>query len=257
MDINANDWPVPAYIRRAESGLLVPKFEASLPGFTPSFFALGSSVAPGSITYSTVGTHNFTIPIHNQLVVELWGASGGGTGVWVYINDGDNYAQYEGTDGGSTRWDGGAASGRPQANGGGRGRSTQQVGAGGTAVNGDTNTTGQSSQGPSLGAGGAGANGGAGGAYTGGLLNAAGAPGSPPGGGGASGIHTAGGAYSTDGYGRGGGGGGYCLKTYLAGVYAVGAIIPVVVGAPGSGGPSVSGRAGGAGAVGRATISWS
>ncbi|OYW56775.1 MAG: hypothetical protein B7Z29_01795 [Hyphomicrobium sp. 12-62-95] len=256
IDFNVNDWPAPAYIRRAESGLLVPKYEAMLPGFVPAFIGLGSSIAPGSITYDTAGTHNFIVPIHNQLVVELWGAGGGGTGVWVYSNDGDNYVQYEGTDGGSTRWNGGAASSRPQANGGGRGRSTGTLGLGGTAVNGDTNTTGQSSQGPSSGAGGAGANGGAGGAYTGGLMNVPGAAGSPPGGGGASGLHFTGG-WSTDGYGRGGGGGGYCLKTYLAGVYAVGASIPVVVGAPGNGGPAGSGRAGGPGAVGRARISWS
>lgn len=168
-----------------------------------------SNVVAGSQSYTTAGSYNFSVPSYNTLTVTVWGGGGGGSqGAMGPIP----------TAGGQSSWNGAVI-----AYGGGAG-SGVGGGAGGTASGGTTNTTG----GAGSTTGGNSPNGGAGGA--------AGSPGTAPGGGGGGSI----GAY-------GGGGGGYSTRTYSVGQLTVGASIPVVVGAGGTGT---------AGAVGRVTITW-
>ena len=198
----------------------------------------GCAVTAGSQTYSTAGSYSFNVPCYNNLTVEVWGAGGGGAGV----------ASGNGGAGGASTWDGGVLT----ANGGAG--ATSNPGAGGTASGGTTNTTGgaggNGASGKS-GAGGAGANGGAGGTAK--SSNNNGNAGSAPGGGGSGAIfvNPMGGSYLGD----GGGGGGYSAKTYGAGTYAVGNSVAVAVGAAGTKGNGAS-YDGGAGAVGRVTITW-
>jgi len=197
------------------------------------------TVTAGSQSFTTAGSSNFTIPCFNTLTVAVWGGGGGGGG----------YSGGTGGDGGQSSWDGALI-----ANGGNNGVSTNGAGgAGGTASGGTTNTTGSSGQaGTSAhgGAGGAGANGGAGGGQQ--TSTANGKAGSAPGGGGG------GGHYSNKygGYGGGGGGGGgYATRSYSPGSYTVGSNVAVVVGNKGAG-ANGSTEDGGAGAIGRVTVTW-
>ncbi len=206
------------------------------PGVTIS--NCGCTVTAGSQTYSTAGTYSFTVPCHNTLTVEVWGAGGGGVG-W------SNSTRKNGVTGGGSDWDGTVV-----ANGGGGAGSS--AGAGGTASGGTINATGGAGAGSGSNGrnGGAGANGGAGGPDRSCYGNGYG--GSAPGGGGGGACSQYGrGAY----YGNGAGGGGYSTITYSAGTYAVGNSVPVTVGAGGAGGNGSS-RDGGSGAVGRVTVSW-
>lgn len=177
----------------------------------------------GSQTYSTPGTHTFTVPNYTgTLVVEVWGGGGrGGT-----------EGAISGGAGGQSSWNGTVI-----ANGGAGGASSMSTcaTAGGTASGGTTNTTGGAANCPT---GGTSPNGGVGG--TAGPTG--GSPGTAPGGGG-------GGATS---FYAGGGAGGYSTKTYSAGQLPVGSSITIVIGAGGS----VVGPYAGAGASGRVTITW-
>lgn len=200
-----------------------------------------SPVVPGSANYTTAGTFTFTVPVHNTLIVELWGGGAGGSGT--------TRSQVFSSAAGASTWDGGVL----VANGG----SGSATGTGGTASGGDTNTTGGTGESrpngsaTGGGAGGAGANGGAGGARQNSTGN--GFPGTQPGGAGGGGSV----AYREGRYGgSGGGGGAYCQKTYSAGTYTAGSSVTVVVGAGSNGGLSGS-NLGGAGAAGRAIITWS
>lgn len=187
------------------------------------------AVTPGSQTYSTAGSFNFTVPNFNSLTVEVWGgggsgAGGGGTG---------------GNNGASSSWNGTVV-----ANGGTRGLGDFSPGSGGTASGGDTNTTGGNAQ---INGGGNSPNGGLGGpdGVVGNWPTNTNGLGQAPGGGGAG--HDPG----EDG---GGGGGGYSRKTYSPGQLTVGASIGIVVGAGGA--QTATTYPGAAGQVGRVSISW-
>jgi hypothetical protein len=201
-------------------------------------------ITSGSQTYSTPGTYNFTIPCHNTLTVEVWGAGGGGSGqvqttmVHVY-----------GTVGGASTWDEGVLI----ANGGGRSGNAGNEGIGGTASGGTTNIAGQDGSHGSgcfiSGKGGDGANGGAGGAST--AAREPGNPGFPPGGGGSGGASTMKGCGSGT---AGAGGGGYTTRIYSGGIYTPDDIITVGVGSGGVGGNATVD--GGGGADGQVIITW-
>lgn len=215
-------------------------YNASTPGVTIA--NCGCAVTAGSQTYSTAGTYSFAVPCHNTLTVEVWGGGGGGGGC----------LNIAGGAGGASTWDSTVL----VANGGGGASNTTQgtPGSGGTASGGTTNTTGDAGQKGKTndygGAGGAGANGGAGGAKQG-SIGANGKGGSAPGGAGG-GCTTGARSFAAM---SGGGGGGYATKTWSAGTYAVGANVQAVVGAGGAKGNGSS-YDGGAGAVGRVTVTW-
>lgn len=198
----------------------------------------GCTVTPGSQSFTTAGSHSFTVPCYNTLTVQVWGAGGGGAGA-------KSGSTKTGTAGGASNFDGVLI-----ANGGAGGPSTS-AGAGGTASGGTTNTTGQSGGTGTANKGGNGANGGAGGAAA--AANSHGKPGSEPGGAGSGGRWkhpmTGGGSI-----GGGGGGGGFTTRAYAAGAYTLGDSVSVVVGAGGTGGNSD--YDGGKGAIGRITITW-
>jgi hypothetical protein len=199
-----------------------------------------ANVVPGSQSFTTSGSFNFTVPAYNTLTVQVWGAGGGGAGC-------STTTKVAGVSGGLSRWDGTVT-----ANGGTR-ASTTAGGAGGTASGGTTNLTGQngSTAGTQAGPGGDGANGGAGGDTIPGY--GTGRPGVAPGGGGAGGGYS--GGRSGNCRGSGAGGGGYSARSYAAGVYTPGEIVPVVVGARGTGGNGSS-YDGGLGAYGRVVVTW-
>lgn len=198
----------------------------------------GCTVTPGSQSFTTAGSSNFVVPCHNTLTVEVWGAGGGGVG-W------SDATRKNGTAGGTSSWDGTVI-----ANGGGAAGSS--AGVGGSASGGITNTTGGNGSGSGSNGrkGGNGANGGAGGAAK--SCTGHGNGGTAPGGGGGGACNVYG---RSSHYGNGAGGGGYSAITYAAGTYAVGASVPVTVGAGGAGGNG-SDYDGGLGAVGRVTVTW-
>jgi hypothetical protein len=198
------------------------------------------NVVPGSQSFTTSGSFNFTVQAYNTLTVQVWGAGGGGAGC-------STTTKVVGVTGGASSWDGAVI-----ANGGTR-ASTSAGGAGGTASGGTTNTTGEngSTAGSQVGPGGDGANGGAGGPTIPGY--GTGRPGVAPGGGGGGGGYT--GGRSGNCRGSGGGGGSYSTRTYTAGTYSAGQIVPVVVGARGTGGNGSS-YDGGIGAYGRVVVTW-
>lgn len=205
-------------------------------------YAYAQCVTPGSQTFTTVGTHTFTIPVHNTLTVEVWGAGAGGKGPR------DCSVFPVGTSGSASNW-----AGTLIANGG------SNSGAGGTASGGTTNTTGGAGLASSAtwnGApgnnGGAGANGGAGGGNT--PIENTGLPGTAPGGGGSGGSDSNRGCGVSKG--GGGGGGAYAARTYSTGTYAPGASVTVIVGAGGSGGSGNQFNNGGIGARGQVRVSW-
>lgn len=219
--------------------------------------------AAGSQTYSTPGTHSFTVPAYGTLTVQVWGGGGGGggggeawpsDGIWVnYSYDGSagstssfagTVAGYGGGGGqcGAVVCNTGPAYGDPSQNWNGA------AGSGGSASGGTTNTTGSSGS-----AGGSNYVGGAGGSSPNG-----GGSGSAPGGGGPGGQGWNGSLYLSPGSGGGGGGGGggYSTRAYASGALTQGASIAVVVGSGGSGGASGGSVAGTAGGAGRVTITW-
>ncbi|WP_423415862.1 hypothetical protein RLW55_05950 [Hyphomicrobium sp. B1] len=209
-------------------------YNASTPGITIA--NCGCTVTPGSQSYTTAGSFSFTIPCYNTLTVQVWGGGGGGAGA-------TSGSRKAGTTGGASNFDGALV-----ANGGVHAPTSASGGAGGTASGGTTNTTGAAGTAT---VGGAGANGGSGGGSSG--NNKPGKPGSAPGGGGSGGYFLAvmGGSTARGG---GGGGGGYTTRSYASGVYTVGTSVNATVGAGGVGGNST--YDGGAGAVGRVTITW-
>ncbi|MDP9590128.1 UNVERIFIED_ORG: hypothetical protein J2W19_002684 [Shinella zoogloeoides] len=236
--------------------------------------------APGSVTYTTAGAQNFTVPRYrNALTIEIWGGAGGG-----------GTQGYNGANGGNSSV---SALGL-LAGGGGGGLNTASNGAGGIASGGDVNTNGAAGSGSSGGAGAnAGiANGGAGGAYNvvtnngwreaynewwwsarspdifriywnGSLVvnttySAVGPISSYTTGGytytrysgNSDGTRFAISRYYTA-YGRGGGGGAYVKKTFSRGELSAKTILALIVGAGGAGG-----NTGAAGGGGRIKITW-
>lgn len=186
----------------------------------------------GSQTYSSPGTHSFTVPVYSSLTVEVWG--GGQEGIVFGMFSGDSHGAY-----------GSASSfnGTVIANGGGGYNSSSSSGcdahkcAGGTASGGDTNIRGGETivdVGPTNGTGGS-APYGAVGTY--------GAGASPGAGGGASGC-----AYGLTAC-FGGGSGGYAKKTYSIGQLTSGSNVQIIVGVGGSSGMP-------AGAAGMVKVTW-
>lgn len=200
--------------------------------------------AANSQSYTSAGSHTFTVPAYTTLTVEVWGAGGGGAGE----------LSKDGANGGKSSFGSVVGQGGKGGNAPGVGHTpTGFGGAGGTASGGTTNTSGgdgKNGSNSSGGKGGSSPNGGAGGS---GGSGSKGSAGKAPGGGGGGG---GGAAYSRGG--GGGGGGGYSKRTYTSGQLAPGATITVVVGAGGAGGkePSCNACSGGNGAKGEVDISW-
>lgn len=200
-------------------------------------------VVPGSTQFTTAGTHSFSIPHFNTLVIEMWGGGGGGGSV------GDNAAVSSG--GGASTINSLSLS----AGGGARGTRRTTTGnalptEGGVASGGDTNTNGQSGgSGSGTNKGGDAPNGGSGGAGT---SSGNGGNGSAPGGGGGGARQVT----PSSMVGSGGGGGAYVKKTYQKSSLTPGVILSIVVGDRGTAGTGGT-YTGGNGAVGRVKISWS
>jgi len=213
-------------------------YNNSPPGVTVSD-CNSCSVTPGSQSFTTAGSFNFTVPCYNTLTVKVWGGGGGGSGF---------YSGYgAGAAGGQSKFNNALV-----ANGGSGAAASNAGGSGGSASGGSTNTTGGAGEtGGSTygGKGGDAPSGGAGGPRTS-SSDYSGNAGSAPGGGG-SGFF-----FASTIRGGGGGSGGYSTKTYSAGDLTVGASLPVVVGAKGTGGKDGNQMEGGDGAVGRVTITW-
>lgn len=192
-----------------------------IPGIAPFPKALRPLVIPGSQTFATVGSFNFTVPNHNSLTADARGAGGGGGGVEVHAGSATpggagGYSYFNAPTGNVVGYGG---SGGPNGYNG-------AVGASGTGLNGDGNITG------------GGAAGGVGG-Y---------APGF---GGGPAGGSAQGGS---------GGPGGRAYKTWIEGQLVPLSVITIVVGPGGSPGVSeqISGASGPAyGAAGAVYVSWS
>lgn len=208
-------------------------------------------VTPGSQTFTTSGSHQFSVPEYNTLTVELWGAGAAGAAAVSGAGNGQN--------GGATTI---VALGMTA--GGGVGgtkldpdldyRQFAAGGAGGTASGGNTlNTSG--SAGSSGYEGGSAANGGAGGTAPYIASNTgptSGGPGSAPGGGGGAGHYDLGGNWLFPGA---GGGGSYSKSVYTPGTGpAHRTLLDLVVGAGGAG---QTGNPNGNGAVGRIVFTWS
>jgi len=69
-------------------GGLVPRTETSVPTsglISLSQFYGTERVNAGSSTYTSPGTYYLTVPAHNQIYMQAWGAGGGGGGSWYDI----------------------------------------------------------------------------------------------------------------------------------------------------------------------------
>ena len=223
-------------------------------GFLFALVMPAAAFAAGSQTFNSSGT--FTVPAYGTLTVTVWGGGGGGGAIY-------GGAAGNGGVGGQSKFNNAVI-----ANGGNGGLSSENgsaSGAGGTASGGDTNTTGNPGSASGISGGtcpisngkrggsapGSGGTGGAGRLYL--TYAGSGGAGTAPGagGGGANGDCDMGGLP----YGAGGGGSGaYSTKTYSAGQLTPGASVSVIIGSGGTGGNAP--YAGGPGAPGRVTITW-
>lgn len=223
-------------------------------------------ITPSSETFQIPGTYNFTIPDFNVLTVEGW--AGGGSGALHALSGNEGgYSAFLGPTTviayGGKGGVGGKISGTTQY--------YYTAGAGGTATNGDTNTTGSSGTngGTSFVTNiGKGANGTAGESTSGGTGGAGltalpsagsknGNAGTAPGAGGSGGYYR----YYSNYWGAGAGAGGYFKKVFYAGQFTYGQVIQVVVGAGGAPASWYASSIGktiysGAGGDGRIEISW-
>lgn len=223
------------------------------------FLKIANNVVPDIMVFTTVGTHEFTIPNFNTLRVRVYGAAGPGGGT-TSLN-----AIQNGSNGGYSAFDDGGAF-EVQANGGnattGAGFffSGPSPGTGGTATGGDTNTTGETGGVAGLGYGGAnlGPDGGArkAGPGTQGLA-AAGGAGNSYGGGGAGAskwVDFGGGVWQIR-QAPGGGAGGYAERTWVSPAGPTPAtVVDVVVGTGGAAASTFVN--GGNGANGAVVIEW-
>ncbi len=209
----------------------------------------GGNTSCVPVSYTTAGTHSYDIPVgYQSITIEMWGGGGAGGAGEPSSCSGDN---------GGPGGDSSIASLSLTAGGGGGGFcGTSNVGAGGAGgagAGGDVNTNGDAGDtdpGSNSGAGGDAPLGGIGGASV--TSSGDGIDGSAPGGGGSGGR--SGGSGDAGG---GGGSGSYVKKVYSSGDLVAGSTISdIVVGAGGT--AAVSGfTLGGAGAVGRVTITCS
>lgn len=92
---------------------------SAVPRVTAS--ACAPSCPPGSQSFTTAGSHSFEVPCHNTMVVEVWGAGGGGNGCVT----GSSFAA-QGAHGEASSWDSAVV-------GGGGQRVTSSVGGAGGA----------------------------------------------------------------------------------------------------------------------------
>lgn len=208
---------------------------------TPIFVPSVPYDPPGSVTFTSPGGANFTIPkFKTSLVIELWGAGGGGAGSDGNSSEASNVAGVSGT---ATT----IASLSLSAGGGERGYLSSQ--AGGVASGGTTNTNGNPG---SIGTGGSCPNGGVGGVWPASGSAQSGNPGGAPGGGGSGArVPTGTGGFTTR---RGGGSGAYVSKTYVRGSLTPESVLSMVVGTGGAGGNH--NLDGGAGGRGQIKITW-
>ncbi len=196
-------------------------------------------------SFSSPGTHAYKVPADfGTLIIRIWG--GGGSG-----------ASGDPSDGGGNAGATSSINSRGLYAGGGYGAAVAVYstgtagGAGGTALGGDTNTTGNTGDSSVFNSSsGKGADapsfGGIGGAARG-WSDANGFPGNAPGAGGGGGVWT-------PGAGGGGGSGAFLEKTYTNADLVPGTIISDIVVGAGGAAYGTSGRRGGAGASGRVTI---
>ncbi len=267
----------PAYCSPGTSSITTPTRSISV---SPTSINSGGSAtlsysttnigAPAITTYTTAGTYSYTVPSnYTSIVVEAWGAGGGGGGKTGVGSVGGN-STFNGSAVVARGGSGGATGTTNSTLTANEGLTLTDGGTGGTATGGDFNLSGNAGSSHMYdtryalfygsGAGGYGAAGGAGAAYVS-TSNGVGTAGTAPGGGGSGGY----GVVSTSGYcgkdpctittyypGSGGGGGAYARKTYAAGSLTSGSTITVVVGAGGTGGTGTP--VGGAGAPGRVKI---
>lgn len=215
-------------------------------GWEPLEGAGGTGVCNSTQTFSTPGSHNYTVPAaFETITIKVWGGGGGGGG---------SSTSAIGANGGA----GGAssvvslglsASGGAGGVGAGNLNPAAGGGVGGSASGGDVNTGGANGANGVFntisGAGGSAPSGGIGGAGVG--LNVYGIDGGTPGGGGSGGM-------AADGNSSGGGGsGGYTEKNYTTATLIPGAnITDIIVGDRGSYGNST--RNGGFGGYGQVSI---
>lgn len=227
-------------------------------------------VAAGSASYATPGTYSFSVPAYGSLTVQVWGGGGAGGGFFQYAPGGPGGTSSFGNALGATGGSGGAGVTRADD------PTPRPGGPGGAGYGGDSNLTGGSGLSGSpgemyvsacggvSGAGGSAPYGGVGGAAV--SMTATGNPGIAPGGGASGGAGATmyswpegGGNYFECAYAGGGGGGGYAAKAYSSGQLTPGSTVTVVVGSGGVpwlyNGQTYN-AAGGYGASGRVTISW-
>jgi hypothetical protein len=231
-----------------------------------------TQILPGSVTFDTAGTYSFTVPMFQTLVIQLYGAGGGGGGYCHSIGT------YAGTGGDTEFYLGSSKLNRSAAFGGTGGQTAgddrwgglrQGVnGVGGFGINGDIILKGEDGvTGIDWGGGGGGASG-AYPDYSGGAARPSvmryntgnELPGNFPGGGGEGFFYANWGKFPA--CSGGGGGGGYVQKTYQNQALNPFDVYTVVVGAGGdideycyrasSGGHST-----GYGAGGKVIITWS
>lgn len=209
----------------------------------PPWSVTTADVVAGSQSYTTAGTYSFSVPHHQSITVQVWGGGGGGGGC-------SGSTKIGGGAGGQSSW---ASSVFANGGGGGSAGGSAGGGGGGGASGGSTNQSGGNGESGTTsyaGAGGAGASGGGGGArHT--TVGNGGGGGAPGGAGAGARLVFRGGSCGAG----GGGGGGYSTSSYTAGTYGAGGNVTVIVGGGASGGNGSS-YDGGAGAVGRVTITW-
>jgi hypothetical protein len=199
---------------------------------------------PGSQTY-TSGSGTFTVPAYTRSIrFRLWGAGSGGAGLMFFAGSVDPSSP-----GGNTTINtaGNGVSIIVTAGGGTR------TGAGGTATNGDINTSGSSF---GLGGGGDAANtaqgGGTGASDPAGGSTKNGNNGNPYGGGGSGSVYFNG---TTSFYAHGGGGGAFAEKVFNVGDLSASGTVSWAVGTAGPGGVGAA-ATGGSGAPGGIQIDW-
>ena len=198
-------------------------------GFTQVVSALSSQ------SFSTPGTHTFTVPAYGLMTVRVWGAGGGGA---THLDGGD----------------GGESSFGPYTAGGGGGGTSTEGGAGGLpGAAGDVlkpGTAGIQHYGGSTFSAGQGGSSGM-------EPDKSGTAGGAPGGGGGSAFAQALMGVTPIPKGWGGGGGGHVQKSFAAGDLAAGSTITITIGQGGAGAASdLPGITSGAGAHGRVLIEW-
>jgi len=214
---------------------------------------------PGSVTYTTVGSGTFTVPLYRHtLKIEIWGGGGGG-------GAGNHDGEYDGsagtqstvlgvTVGGGTGGIGGSRY-ASQSGAGGSGGTASGTVANATVVTKTIGNAGGSGNagGNTGGAGGSSPNGGSGGSA--GNQGNGGNGGTPGAGGGGGGYSDHQSKNPNQAAGGGGGSGAYANIYYSSyGTITSGTLIPYTIGAGGGGATPQYG--GGNGAGGQITITW-